>query len=252
MALREERLKTTAVAEPARPDLLVVSELAAGYGRRQVVFDVDLRVGEGEVVTILGHNGAGKTTILKAIFGLLKPFAGTVTFNSKDVTNDRPAYKVRSGMSLIPAEHPVFGPLTVDDNLKLGALRERSAAGRDAHLEKIYGMFPILGERGSQLAGTMSGGEQRMLSIGISLVSGPRLMLVDEPSLGLSPALVQQVMDAIRELAEREGISVLMLEQNVTQSLRVSDRAYVLRSGRIILEEPADKMLARGQWWDLF
>jgi branched-chain amino acid transport system ATP-binding protein len=252
LALPEERLEATAVAVPARPDLLKVARLSAGYGRRQVVFDVDLRVGEGEVVTILGHNGAGKTTILKAIFGLLKPFGGTVTFQGADVTNDRPAHKVRCGMSFIPAEHPVFGPLSVVENLKLGGLRERSAADRDAHLGKIYEMFPILRERGSQLASTMSGGQQRMLSIGISLVAGPRLMLVDEPSLGLSPALVQQVMDALRELAEHEGISVLMLEQNVTQSLRVSDRAYVLRSGRIILEEPADKMLARGQWWDLF
>lgn len=233
-------------------DLLVVEGLNGGYGKRHVVFDVDLRVGEGEIVTILGHNGAGKTTILKSIFGLIRPFGGTVTFHDTDVTRDSCAHKVKAGMTYVPAEHAVFGTLNVVDNLKLGALTEDSSTRRALHLDRNYSMFPILKERSSQAAGTMSGGQQRMLSLAIGLMSAPTLMLLDEPSLGLSPALVQQVMDAIKDLAQKESISVLMVEQNVSQSLRVSDRVYVIRSGQIIVEETAEQMLARGQWWDLF
>jgi branched-chain amino acid transport system ATP-binding protein len=232
-------------------DVLVVRGLGAGYGNRQVVFDVDVRVGTGEVVLVLGHNGAGKTTLLKSVFGLLRPIGGAVHYRGKDVTRESCAVRVRQGMAFIPAERGVFGDLSVLENLKLGAIGSTSSElGR--RLDWVCELFPALAERRNQLSGTMSGGQQRMLSLGIALMSEPKLMLVDEPSLGLSPTLVQQVMDKIRELAETVGLSVLMLEQNVVQGLRVADRVYVIRSGRLLLEETAEQMRARGQWWDLF
>jgi len=232
-------------------DLLAVSGLGAGYGSRQVVFDVNVRVGKGEVVLVLGHNGAGKTTLLKSVFGLLRPFQGAVHYLGDDVTRQSCASRVRRGMAFIPAERAVFGDLSVLENLKLGAIgAPASEVGR--RLEWINALFPVLAERRTQAAATMSGGQQRMLSLGIALMSEPKLLLVDEPSLGLSPKLVQEVMDKIRELADTVGLSVLMLEQNVIQGLRVADRVYVIRSGRLLLEETAEQMRARGQWWDLF
>lgn len=232
--------------------LLRVTGLAAGYGRKQVVFDVDLTVGRGEIVTVLGHNGAGKTTTLKTIFGMLSPFGGQVSYDGEDVSRSGCRQNVRRGMSLIPAERFVFGDLTVADNLRLGALHERSGTAGDTRRARVYEMFPILAQRTRQLAGTMSGGEQRMLSIGVAMMSGPRLLLLDEPSLGLAPALVHQLFDTIRRLADEEGLAVLLLEQNVGQALRIADRAYVMRSGQIILEDSARGLSDRESYWDLF
>jgi branched-chain amino acid transport system ATP-binding protein len=155
-------------------------------------------------------------------------------------------------MSLIPSERFVFGDLSVLDNLRLGGLHEKSADVRQSRREQVYGMFPILRERSTQLAGTMSGGQQRMLSIGVAIMSGPRMLMLDEPSLGLAPSLVREIFDSIRSLATEEGLSVLLLEQNVGQALRITDRVYVMRSGRVILEETAEEMKAREQYWDLF
>jgi branched-chain amino acid transport system ATP-binding protein len=230
--------------------LLEVKGLQAGYGRRPVLFEVDLHIGVGEIVAMFGHNGAGKTTMLNSIFGRIRSSAGTIQFAGEDITHDKGIVNVRRGMTLIPAEQFVFGDLTVLDNLRLGAFG--NAAEMPERMAQVYELFPILEERTKQLAGTMSGGQQRMLSIGIALMTGPKLLLLDEPSLGLSPALVQQMMAAIGRLAHEQQLSVLMVEQNVVQTLDVVDRAYFMRGGRIILEEPAEQLKGRDNYWDLF
>jgi branched-chain amino acid transport system ATP-binding protein len=232
--------------------VLEVRGLSAGYGQRQVIFDVDFTVGEREIVTILGHNGAGKTTTLKSIFGLIRPLSGSVAYLGNEIAGRLPAANVREGMSFTPPEHFVFPDLSVLNNLKLGGISEKSEERKRERLELIYEMFPVLKERSKQLAGTMSGGQQRMVALGIALMGGPRLMLLDEPSLGLAPSLVDQLMDAVRKLTQEQGISVILLEQNVAVALNHAARAYIMRSGRIILEEPAETMRARGRWWDLF
>ena len=234
-------------------EVLVATErLQAGYGRQQVVFDLDLEVGRGEIVALLGHNGAGKTTTLKTIFGMLPALGGRVTYCGREASRSGCRRNVLGGMAMIPSERFVFADLTVRENLLLGANHERSAAVRDARLAQVAGFFPILAERAAQRAGTMSGGQQRMLSLGIALMSGPRLLLLDEPSLGLAPALVTGVFDAIAEFAKTQGLGVLLLEQNVVQVLRIADRVAVMRSGRIILDESAARMRERGSYWDLF
>jgi branched-chain amino acid transport system ATP-binding protein len=232
--------------------VLEVRGLSAGYGQRQVVFDVEFRVGEHEIVTILGHNGAGKTTTLKSVFGLIRPLSGSVVYLGRDIVGRPPADNVREGMSFTPPEHFVFPDLSVLNNLRLGGITEKSEERKHERLELIYRLFPVLKERSTQLAGTMSGGQQRMVALGIALMGGPRLMLLDEPSLGLAPSLVNQLMDVVRKLVDEQGISVILLEQNVAAALDHADRAYIMRSGRTILEEPADAMRARGHWWDLF
>ncbi len=232
--------------------ILDLQGLSAGYGRKRVVFDVDLHVGAGEVVTLLGHNGAGKTTTLKTAFGMLSAHAGRVVYDGRDITHTSCRQHVHAGMSLIPSERYVFGDLTVSDNLRLGGLHQRSADMRRAQTDRVHAMFPILAERGAQRAGTLSGGQQRMLSIGVALMCSPRVLLLDEPSLGLAPSLVRDIFDAVRGLATDEGLCVLLVEQNVGQALRITDRVYVMRSGRIILEETASQMAERDQYWDLF
>ena len=242
--------------EPATPDrgggLLEVEGLGSSYGRRQVVFDVSLRVDAGEVATILGHNGAGKTTTMKTIFGLMKPTQGSVTYGGRDVAKMSVLERVQSGMSFVPAQQFVFGDLSVIDNLLLGAQSESSSEQIAERLDRVHKLFPILAERHRQLAGTMSGGQQRILSIGMALMSGPKLILLDEPSLGLAPVVFQQITEVLRELVVEKGLAVLLLEQNVQQALALADRVYVMRSGRTILEESADQMRARDHWWDLF
>jgi branched-chain amino acid transport system ATP-binding protein len=232
--------------------VLEVSSLCAGYGGRQVLFDVDLRVERGEVVAIFGHNGAGKTTTLQSVFRMIKPMSGSVVFDGLAVKGSSCAANVRRGMTLIPAEHFVFADLTVLDNLRLGAQLERSSEVVDKRRQQVYEIFPILDERSDQLAGTMSGGQQRMLSIGIALMSGPRMLLLDEPSLGLSPTLVEQMMQVIGRLAKEESLSVLLVEQNVMQTLPAVDRAYFMRSGRMILEESSEELRKRDSFWELF
>jgi len=236
----------------SKRDLLVLSGVQAGYGRKHVVFDLDLHVGHGEIVTLVGHNGAGKTTTLKTVFGMLPPLGGHIVYDGDDVGRSSCRRNVLRGMSYIPAERFVFGDLNVIDNLRLGALHDKNGKTRDARLAMVYEMFPILRERSEQKARTMSGGQQRMLSLGLAMMSTPRLLLLDEPSLGLAPALVAEIFQGVRRLADEEGLSVLLLEQNVGQALLVADRAYVMRSGRIILEETAEQMRQRPDYWDLF
>jgi branched-chain amino acid transport system ATP-binding protein len=236
----------------AKAPLVKVEKLRAGYGRKQVVFDVDLHVGKGEIVSIVGANGAGKTTTLRTIYGMLPALGGTITYRGENTTKAFATQNASRGMSLIPAERFVFGDLTVKDNLLLGALHEKSQAVKDKRWKRVHELFPILAERTAQKAGTMSGGQQRMVSLGLALMSGPKLLMLDEPSLGLAPAVVIEIFSAIRKLADSEGLSVLILEQNIGQALRIADRFYVMRSGRIILEETNAQMKARKEYWDLF
>jgi branched-chain amino acid transport system ATP-binding protein len=226
--------------------------LKAGYGRKEVVFDVDLHVREGEIVSVVGHNGAGKTTTLKTIYGMLPALGGTITYRGEDTTKSFATQNNARGMSLIPSERFVFGDLTVKDNLLLGSLHEKSAQAREERWKRVHELFPILAERSAQKAGTMSGGQQRMVSLGLALMSGPKLLMLDEPSLGLAPAVVIDIFGAVRKLADETGLSVLILEQNIGQALRIADRFYVMRSGRIILEETNAQMRARKEYWDLF
>ncbi len=234
-----------------KEDLLVLSGLQAGYGKKHVVFDVDLHLRKGDIVTIIGHNGAGKTTTLKTIFGMLPPLGGSMTYGGEEFGGASCRRNVLRGMSYIPAERFVFSDLSVLDNLRLGAMDVSDSGVRDTRRGRVHEMFPLLKERAAQRAGTMSGGQQRMLSLGLAMMSGPKLLL-DEPSLGLAPALVAEIFDGVRRLADEEGLTVLLLEQNVGQALRIADRAYVMRAGRIILEETADQMRARKDYWDLF
>ena len=232
--------------------MLTIEKLRTGYGRKQVVFDVDLHVNEGEVVGVLGHYGSGKSTTIKAVLGILPVQTGRVTFRGHDVTKAGSRANVKAGMAMIPSERFVFADLTVLDNLLLGGANESDGDKRSRRLELVYELFPILKERAEQFAGTMSGGQQRMVSLGLALMSGPKLLMLDEPSLGLAPAVVQQIFDRVRRLADTEGLSVLLLEQNVAQALRIVDRVYVMRSGRVLLEETAEQMRARDSYWDLF
>lgn len=236
----------------ATTPILRVTKLQAGYGRKQVVFDVDLSVSQGEILGVFGHNGSGKTTTIRTILGITPVLGGTIEFKGKDVTKASSRANVKSGMAMIPSERFVFADLTVIDNLLLGAANDADTERRDKRLELVRELFPILLERSTQLAGTMSGGQQRMVSLGMALMASPALLMLDEPSLGLAPAVVQQIFTTVRRLADEEGLAVLLLEQNVGQALRIVDRVSVMRSGRVILEETADQMKGRDSYWDLF
>ncbi len=239
-------------AAPDDGTLLEVQNLRAGYGPLTAVFDADLKLRRGEIVTLMGHNGAGKTTTVKSIFGLVKVRGGSVRYNGRDIHHDSPRQNVAGGMSFTPAESFVFGDLTVRDNLLLGALSNTSEERRAERERQVLDLFPILGERANQRAGTFSGGQQRMLSIGIALMSDPRLMLLDEPSLGLSPAIVDQILQTLRRLADEEQMTVLLVEQNVKYALEVADRVVIMRSGRTEIDATAEEMRKRESWWDLF
>ncbi len=232
--------------------LLETKDLQAGYGRKQVVFDLNMTLGVGEVVAIFGHNGCGKTTSMRTILGVLPPLGGQVIYQGADITGMPSRNNVRNGMALIPSERFVFQDLNVLDNLLLGGANDPDEKRRAEHLEMVYSLFPILKERSTQLAGTMSGGQQRMVSLGIALMSNPKLLILDEPSLGLAPSVVEQIFNVVRDLVNTTGLSVLLLEQNVGPALKISDRGYVMRSGRVVLEESIEQMRARDSYWDFF
>jgi len=216
---------------------LAVEALEAGYGKAQVLFGVDLEVGKGEIVALLGANGAGKTTLLRVISGLLRPWAGRVLLDGRDLKGLSPAKRARLGLGHVPEGRQLFPLMTVEENLRLGAAF--LAPGRDKEgYQRVYALFPRLGERRRQLAGTLSGGEQQMLAIGRALMGFPKILLVDEPSLGLSPRLAEEVLLALKAVAG-EGVGVFLVEQNVALSLEVAERAYVLEQGRVVLEGPA-------------
>jgi branched-chain amino acid transport system ATP-binding protein len=231
---------------------LVVENLQGGYGRKQVVYDVDFTVHAGEILGVLGHNGSGKSTTIRTILGINKAFGGRITFDGKDVTNASSRQNVKAGMAMIPSERFVFADMTVTDNLLLGGANDPDEDRRAKRFELVRELFPILVDRAGQAAGTMSGGQQRMVSLGMALMASPKLLMLDEPSLGLAPAVVQQIFGTVRRLADEDGLAVLLLEQNVGQALKIADRCSVMRSGRVILEESAAEMRARESYWELF
>jgi len=221
--------------------LLQVKNLDASYGFLQVLWDVSLHVDEGEFVGLIGPNGAGKSTTLKTIAGLLTPKDGEVLFEGQSI-GPLPAYRVaRMGISYISEELNLFTDMSVRDNLLLGAYSVRDKDKQLESLDAVFGLFPRLEERQNQLAGTMSGGERKMLAIARGMMANPRLMLVDEPSLGLAPYLVTDVFNALRKLQET-GVTILMVEQRVNVTLDIADRAYILENGRIALEGPSDEL----------
>lgn len=237
-----------AVAAP----LLTISGLAAGYGKRHVIADIDMTVDAGQVVGVLGHNGAGKTTLLKAIFRMLPLTSGTVELDGVDLARATSVQTVASGMSFTPAETPIFRDLTVWQNLELGAYHVRDRSQVATRIDEVTAIFPILGERKDQIAGRFSGGQQRQLSLGIALMAQPRLMLLDEPSLGISPAVVVETFATIRRLALERGMSVLIVEQNIKALTAIADQVHVLRHGALVQSESGAQARARTEWWDLF
>jgi branched-chain amino acid transport system ATP-binding protein len=223
--------------------LLEVRGLQVCYGGINAVKGIDLDVGEGELVALIGANGAGKTTTLKALAGLLRPAAGRIHYNGEDITA-RPAFElVRLGLTLVPEGRGVFGRLTVEENLAMGAYVRRDAAGIAADFNRVYALLPRLGERRRQPGGTLSGGEQQMLAIGRAIMSRPRLLLLDEPSMGLAPLMVQKIFETIRAIAA-EGVTLLLVEQNARLALETCHRGYVMESGRISLAAGAPQLLA--------
>jgi len=213
--------------------LLSVKGLSAKYGVTQILWGVSFDVEEGEIVSVVGPNGAGKTTLLKTILGLVPNTSGTIEFNSTRI-DDKPVKKrVELGLCYVPEGRRVFPDMTVLENLELGALPKRARASMKDNLRFVFELFPILKERASQLAGTLSGGERQMLSIARALMSEPKLMMIDEPSLGLAPNIVIQVFQLIQDI-NRRNVTILLVEQNVRQTLKMSDRTLVLESGRIV------------------
>jgi len=222
---------------------LRIDELRAGYGRVDVLRDISLRVGSGEMVTLIGSNGAGKSTLLKAVSGLLSPSGGTITLGDRAIAGMAPERIVRQGLALVPEGRMLFGPLTVDENLQIGAYsRPARDAGILGDLERVRTLLPVLAERGSQVSATLSGGEQQMLAIGRALMSHPEVLLLDEPSLGLAPRVIATIFGALDTL-RAEGLSILLVEQDARLALKHADRGYVMRSGAIALEGPADELV---------
>ena len=219
--------------------LLEIQQLSVFYSGLQVLWDVSLFINQGEIVTLLGANGAGKTTLVQSVFGLTRERKGQVFFNGTDITG-LPAYEVvKRGLSLVPEKRELFPKMTVEENLELGGY---SKTDDTVNVEGILGLFPILQERKGQLAGTLSGGEQQMLAIARALMAKPSMVVLDEPSLGLSPLLVTSVLDAIAKL-NREGLSILLVEQNVQHALEMSHRGYIIENGRIVKEGPSSELL---------
>jgi branched-chain amino acid transport system ATP-binding protein len=218
------------------PDaLLAVEALEAGYGEVQVLWGVSLNAGSGQLTAIVGANGAGKTTMLRAIAGTIAPWRGRVTFQGKDVTRLPTNVKSARGFALVPEGRQLFSAMTVDENLELGAFSKRAARKYSQRLDHAFSLFPRLAERRRQIAGTLSGGEQQMLALARGLMSDPEILIIDEMSLGLAPVLVYQLFTALKKLKEA-GLTILLVEQNVHLALAVSDYAYVLAEGRVFTE----------------
>ncbi|MDH3353868.1 MAG: ABC transporter ATP-binding protein [Chromatiales bacterium] len=223
--------------------LLTVANLSSRYGPVEVLYDVSLEIKTGELVAIVGANGAGKTTLLRTLSGLHRSQAGAITFADRDITNSSAHSTVHAGMCHVPEGRQVFAPLSVDDNLRLGAYALRKESQWvEAEMENVYSLFPILKEKYQQEAGTLSGGQQQMLAIGRALLGRPKLLLLDEPSMGLAPLLVEDIFRIIREL-NAKGVTILLVEQNARMALAVADRGYVLETGRIITSAPAKELL---------
>jgi branched-chain amino acid transport system ATP-binding protein len=225
-----------------RPEpLLRLQGINTYYGQMHILQDVNLEVGEGELVCLLGGNASGKSTTLKTILGLVPPRSGSVVLGGEDVTGFTTARRIERGMAIVPENRRLFGPMTVLENLEMGAyLRPR--ADLSADLDRVYETFPLLAERRKQLAGTLSGGEQQMVAMGRALMARPKLLLMDEPSMGLAPILVERSFEIIAQVHDA-GVALLVVEQNANVSLSIADRGYVLSTGRIVLEGKASELL---------
>ncbi len=224
--------------------LLQVTELTAHYGPIQALHGISLEVKPGELVAMVGANGAGKTTLLHTLSNVHKASGGSVIFDGQEITRTAPHKIVQAGICHIPEGRQVFAPLSVEDNLLLGSFTQRKdKAWVAAELEKIYQLFPILQEKRRQAAGTLSGGQQQMLAMGRALLGRPKLLLLDEPSMGLAPLLVAEIFRVVRELNE-QGVTILLVEQNAKAALGIADRGYVLETGRVVLSADADELLA--------
>ena len=225
--------------------LLEIEGLASHYGRIQALRDIALAVEEGELVALVGANGAGKTTLLRTISGVQPASAGAIRFAGRDITRSAPDRRVRLGIAQVPEGRQVFAPLTVEDNLRLGGYaRPQAEVGRA--LAEIYAHFPVLAERRHQRAGTLSGGQQQMLAIGRALMARPRCLLLDEPSMGLAPMLVEEIFRTIRQLKEA-GTTIFLVEQNAHAALAIADRGYVMETGAIVLAGPGEALLQNEQ-----
>ncbi len=220
--------------------LLALEGINTYYGPIHILQDVNIRVGEGELVCLLGGNASGKSTTLKTILGIVRPRSGRVIFQGEDVTDRPTSYRIRRGMAIVPENRRLFAPMTVLENLQMGAYLRGGGTKED--YERVYSLFPVLYERRHQLAGTLSGGEQQMVAMARALMSRPKLMLMDEPSMGLSPLLVERSFEIIKQVHEA-GVAVLVVEQNANVSLQIADRGYVLSTGRLVLEGSASDLI---------
>jgi branched-chain amino acid transport system ATP-binding protein len=222
--------------------LLRLAGVNTYYGQIHILNDVSLEVGEGELVSLLGGNASGKSTTLKTILGIVRPRTGSVEFAGEDVTGRATSYRIGRGIAIVPENRRLFGPMTVLENLEMGAYLNRDGTGRKEDFERVYTLFPLLHERRSQLAGTLSGGEQQMVAMGRALMSHPKLLLMDEPSMGLAPVLVERSFEIIQQVHE-SGVAMLVVEQNANMALSIADRGYVLSTGRVVLQDTAEKLL---------
>ena len=220
--------------------LLHLDDVNTYYGQMHILQNANLRVDPGELVCLLGGNASGKSTTLKTVLGIVRPRTGTVTFDGEEVTARTTSHRIRRGMAIVPENRRLFGPMTVLENLQMGAYLH--GGGRPEDYERVYSLFPLLHERRSQLAGTLSGGEQQMVAMGRALMARPKLMLMDEPSMGLAPILVERSFEIIQQV-HQSGVAMLVVEQNANVSLSIADRGYVLSTGRVVLEGKASELL---------
>ena len=223
-------------------NLLEIRKLGFAYGDLRVLWDIDLDVKKGEIVTVVGSNGAGKSTTLRNISRIVSGTTGTMTFDGQDLLKMQSHQVVEAGVVQVPEGRRIFPEMTVVENLRMGSYVKATRADRQRNMDRVFSLFPRLAERKTQLGGTMSGGEQQMLAIGRGLMCNPKLLLMDEPSLGLSPLFVKNIFDIITEI-NRQGVTILLVEQNVFQSLRIAHRAYVLETGRVVLTGRGEELL---------
>jgi len=223
--------------------MLEVENVSAGYGMVQILWDVSFKIKEKEIVSIIGPNGAGKSTLVKTITGLLPPKSGTIRFKGNDIEKLPPYEIVKKGINLVPEGREIFPRMTVDENLRLGAYIVGDKSQVKETKEKVYQIFPVLKKKEKLLAQTLSGGEQQMLVIGRSLMSNPQLLILDEPSLGLAPIIVEKVLDTLTKINE-DGVTILLVEQNIRDSLSIANRGYVLEEGKIIIEGEGRELLS--------
>jgi branched-chain amino acid transport system ATP-binding protein len=226
-------------ATPAPGPLLELDAVDTYYGPIHILQSLSLHVGAGELVCLLGGNASGKSTTLKTVLGIVKPQNGSVRFAGEDVTERSTSYRIGKGMAIVPENRRLFGPMTVLENLEMGAYLQ--GGGKKEDFERVYTLFPLLHERRSQLAGTLSGGEQQMVAMGRALMSKPKLLLMDEPSMGLAPILVERSFEIIAQV-HASGVAMLIVEQNANVSLSIADRGYVLSTGRLVLDGPAAEL----------